>query len=162
MPIKAMKRPIPTDVAILREGGMALTIFSRIPRNVSVQPHARGHHDRGVGPQSHEYGRQACHDAGDCDEGPFVHAGVGKNVGVDKYDVGGCEKGREACDDLSADIGLALSELEQVFQHSPLLSGLLRVGLSLCSTCFWLHANRMVKVGEKYCIFRADKAGRGL
>ena len=37
MPIKAMNKPMPTEVAILREGGMALTIFSRIPRNVRIR-----------------------------------------------------------------------------------------------------------------------------
>ena len=52
-----------------------------------------------------------------CQDGICIHAGSGKDAGVDRKDVGHRHEGGDACHDLGLDVGVVFFQVKDFFEH---------------------------------------------
>ena len=84
---------------------------------VGVQAHAGSQREGVVGQQSHQGSAdEGCQRGGDQD-GICIHAGSGKDAGVDRKDVGHRHEGGDACHDLGLDVGVVFFQVKDFFEH---------------------------------------------
>ena len=84
---------------------------------VGVQAHAGSQREGVVGQQSHQGSAdEGCQRGGD-QNGICIHAGSGKDAGVDRKDVGHRHEGGDACHDLGLDVGVVFFQVKDFFEH---------------------------------------------
>ena len=84
---------------------------------VGVQAHAGGQREGVVGQQSHQgSAHEGCQRGGDQDC-VGIHAGSGKDAGVDRKDVGHRHEGGDTGHDFGLDVGVVLFQVKDFFEH---------------------------------------------
>ncbi len=82
-----------------------------------VEPHARRHGDRPVGPEAHDGRTDRRGKAGRDEDGVAVHPRAGKNLRIDEDDVSHRDEGRDAGNDFRSNVRLQFSQLEEAAEH---------------------------------------------
>ena len=92
-----------------------------------IQPHARRERDRVVGIERHDQRGHRGRNAGRDEYRALVHARAGEDLRVDEHDIDHGEEGRDAGDELGADIGAVLGQAEIAIEKWSFARGLRRV-----------------------------------